>query len=92
MVCVYILYDYEEYGPENLVVTLNKKLVLYLFDKKWGKYKELYPEHKDTWDLTRDRLKQYLEESDEMLIEYDGVRCSDGWGGVVLHVSRLEED
>ncbi len=88
---IYMLYDYQEHGPESIIATLDKDLVLSIFDKKWPPNSDLCPVRADDYEKVRNTLIQYLLETNDDLVKYEGVRLSDGWGGVVLHVLVLEE-
>jgi len=85
---VYILSDHDEYGAENLVATLDRSLLMGMVEKNWPKYKPVWIEE------AKAGLARHLEElSDEELCEKtrkNGLDCHRGWGGMQLHVVKLD--
>jgi hypothetical protein len=72
---LYLLYDYDEHGPENLIATLDKNSVIDLIKST------PYPE--SGW-LKMDRAEKAMAED-----EPGRVALTDGWGGLVLHIVKL---
>ena len=88
---IYLLYDYQEHGPETISATLDRSSVLNMFDKNWPPNSDLCPVRADDYKQVKDCLSVFLQESDDDLAKYEGARLSSGWGGVVFHVIPLEE-
>jgi len=86
---VYLLWSYNEYGPEDLSATLDRNklpdLVKAYNAKGWfDRYYE------------KGEIPKYLEElllkTDEELAAGDGIRhLIDGWGGLCLQVTELDK-
>lgn len=92
---VYILSTYEENGAEDVTATLDRSCLLDMIDQNWfyeeikGSYEKRKQRHEEWITEAKDNLKILLRKSDEELV---GVwDCHDGWGGMQLHVVRLEK-
>ena len=101
MKCVYLLWTYEEHGPEDLVATLDRSKVRELaegFDEK-GWFARDKKDHKaDMAELPAveyrhplEILSSLLERSDADLLEEDGHPLMAGWGGLNFQVVELAE-
>jgi hypothetical protein len=83
--CVYLLSHYGEHGSEDVVSTLDRAHLPALLRQRWGDWSHL-PE-------AQGRLAELLERPDA---ELAGPTASNphnltrGWGGVQLHVVRIE--
>lgn len=82
MTYVYLLGDYDEYGGENMVATLDRMKIHDLL--KTFDYVDKHP-------TVHDKLLECLARSDEDLAKsQSGINLMDGWGGVQLYVVRLQ--
>lgn len=81
---VYLLSSYGEYGAENMVATLDKTKVLAMLEAK-------FPATANP-DLADDQAKivELLSRPDEELEAKDGYNLTEDWGGIQLHVVRLD--
>ena len=108
----YLLYDYGEYGPENLVATVERHKLPGLLESNWPyqdwrneptfkKYPPPDPEaldaktrreHREWIDGEKDGLAALLDQkTDEELATSDsGWGLGHGWGGIKLHVVKLD--
>lgn len=81
---LYILSDHAEDGAENVCATLDRSLLPRLIDRNW-------PDTTERWRAdAKAGLAHLLKESDEELLSPDGHNCHHGWGGIQLHVVRLQ--
>lgn len=80
---VFLLYDYAEHGPENLVATLDRQKLMGLVDNNWADAPA------DWLAQGKAGLARLLELSDQQLFERRGGCCHDGWGGMALDVVKL---
>lgn len=100
---VYLLSDYAEDGAENVVATLDRDKLLELLESNWSWERFKERAHRDVeiesikneyskWLFSgKLSLGQLLEKVDSDLCEQrEGWNLHDGWGGVQLHVVRLE--
>jgi len=80
---IYILSDYDEYGAQNVVATLDRAHLPALVEENWA-------EATAAWrDKAKASVAALLAKPDEELSSPDGHKCHDGWGGVMLHVVPL---
>lgn len=74
---IYILFDYEEHGPElSVATTIREELPKLLVD---------------TWvdtDEAKKKLIAELENTDSELIDKQNIELKRGWGGVCLRVLK----
>jgi hypothetical protein len=102
MTYVYILYTYSEDGAEDVGATLDRSTLLEFIDINWplegpsiyqpGEDRsESEKQHLSEWrDRARTRLAEVLIHDDTKLAsQNEGWECSDGWGGMKLHVVKL---
>ena len=88
MTYVYILSDYEECGAENVCATLDRSKLLGLVDENWPDRSLV---HEDWIAKMKAGLENLLlSHSDGVLVTHGGWNCSDGWGGMQLHVVELK--
>lgn len=81
MAYVYLLNTYGEYGPENMVATLDRGEVPRILEKNW----KVDPEQEEG-------LGVLLSRSDEDLaLHYSPTDLGFGWGGVQFSVVKLTE-
>lgn len=76
MAKVYLLYDYEEHGPEDIVATLDASAL-------GGLVKANFPEYADRLDTSVEDALRRSEDED------GGIKLQRGWGGLVLRVVEL---
>lgn len=81
MAYVYLMYDYGEYGPDEICATLDR-----------GKVIDLLKAHKHPNEPEAlPRLEECLTLTDEVLARDGGDHSlMRGWGGIVLHVLELD--
>lgn len=77
---VYMLSTYDEYGPENMVATLDRGGVPHRLEENW----RVDPAQKA-------KLEGLLRRSDEELAAASPTDLGFGWGGVQFSVIRLVE-
>jgi len=88
---VYLIYDYEEHGPDRIGSTLDRERLHELVDSVFGSRGNFYRQYSEAslTDLHR-VLAEMLEQSDEALLNNGGRNhIEPGWSGPVLHVMRL---
>ena len=97
MTYVYLMYDYEEHGPENLIATLDRGKIRELAIAQWGEDPEKefakYPhislaEHTESARIMIDGIDKALSKTDEELEQY-GAQFRDGWGWPGLQAVKL---
>ncbi len=81
---VYILSTYDEYGAEDVVATLDRDRLVHLCDIHWAEAFKTSAEGHD------ELVKLLAEKTDETLANGDGWNLHLGWGGVQLHVVKLD--
>ncbi len=75
---VYLLSDYNEYGSEHVHATLDRSALIAIMKKHWPGWKT---------ELLEELLKRPDSELDD---EGGSINLDQGWGGVQLHVVKLE--
>lgn len=82
---VYLLWEHDEHGPENLVATLDRSKLVNLLDTfKWAN-------HTATQTLVHTDLEVLLLRTDEDLSSNNGIHeIESGWGGIHLQVTVLQ--
>ena len=87
---VYMLWFHQEGGPEDMVATLNRNRVMYIFRTGYPEYIERYLKEEKK-DLVK-RLSEILSHDDEWIIEeYNGIfDITDVWGGLHFQVVKLK--
>lgn len=94
MTYVYILSHYHEYGAQNVVATLDRTTLIGLMKKNWPeivKWDGSERSYGAAHDSDVAGLEKLLERPDEDLARDDGNDLCKGWGGIQLHVVKLDE-
>lgn len=87
---VYLLSDYDESGSDNVVATLYRANLASLVDINWPDSRFHLPAHgPELRAEAKKKLAAHLEKTDEDLAAGQKWACSDGWGGIQLHVVKL---
>jgi len=83
MAYVYLLYVYDDDGPQRMVATLDRSQLMSLA-------RQTYHYAKESWlDEAEAGLTELLQKSDTDLSLGAGWPCMHGWGGLRLSVLRL---